>query len=55
MLYEVITICIGQAESDEARIVEAAEKAAFHQVAEGFQEGYATMVGERGVTSYNFV
>ncbi len=43
-------ICIGQAELDEARIVEAAEKAAFHQVAEGFQDGYATMVGERGVT-----
>lgn len=43
-------ICIGQAKLDEARLIEAAEKASFHHVAEGFQEGYATMVGERGVT-----
>jgi len=43
-------ICIGQTGLDDSRLVEAAEKAAFHSVAEDFREGYATMVGERGVT-----
>ncbi len=36
-------------EADEARLIEAAQNAAFHHVAMGFQDGYETMVGERGV------
>jgi len=35
---------------DETELVDAAMKASFHQVAEGFPKGYETMVGERGVT-----
>ncbi|MCA1950275.1 MAG: ABC transporter ATP-binding protein/permease [Treponema sp.] len=43
-------IVIGQDAIDEKQLVKAAEVAAFHQVALGFQDGYETMVGERGVT-----
>lgn len=43
-------IAIGHAEIEDSKILEAAGKAAFHSVAEGFQDGYETMVGERGVT-----
>jgi len=37
-------------EANETSLIEAAQKAAFHHVAMGFQDGYETMVGERGVT-----
>lgn len=43
-------IGIGHAAIQEELLVEAAKMASFHTVAEGFQEGYETMVGERGVT-----
>jgi len=34
----------------DTALIDAAKKAAFHHVAMGFQDGYETMVGERGVT-----
>jgi len=43
-------ILIGYPDVGETGLIEAAKKAAFHHVALGFQDGYETMVGERGVT-----
>jgi ATP-binding cassette subfamily B protein len=43
-------ILIGYPDVEETGLIEAAKKAAFHHVALGFQDGYETMVGERGVT-----
>lgn len=39
-----------QHDADDRAINEAARKADFHHVAEGFKGGYETLVGERGVT-----
>jgi ATP-binding cassette subfamily B protein len=43
-------IGLARKESEEAEIVEAARTAAIHDVIVGFEEGYDTPVGERGVT-----
>ncbi len=43
-------ISMGNRETSDASIIEAAKKAAFHHVIEGFTHRYETMVGERGVT-----
>ena len=43
-------IRMGRKDASETNIVEAAKRAAFHHVVEGFGKSYETMVGERGVT-----
>lgn len=43
-------IRMGKKDANEYSIVEAAKRAAFHHVVEGFGKRYETMVGERGVT-----
>ena len=34
---------------DEARVIKAAKKAQIHDLVEGWDEGYDTLVGERGI------
>lgn len=41
---------VGQAEADHAQLVEAARRACVHDSIVDFEEGYQTLVGERGVT-----
>jgi ATP-binding cassette subfamily B protein len=43
-------IRIVEPEADEERVYEAARIAAIHNVVTGFEKGYDTVVGERGVT-----
>ena len=43
-------IAFGRPEATDAEVIAAAQAAAAHDFIEGFPEGYATRVGERGVT-----
>lgn len=43
-------ISLGRANVSEQEIMEAAEKASVHDAIRGFERGYGTVVGERGVT-----
>ncbi|MFQ3547508.1 MAG: ABC transporter ATP-binding protein, partial [Termitinemataceae bacterium] len=43
-------IVMGHPVTDDEVLIDVAKKAAFHHVAQSFQDGYETMVGERGVT-----
>lgn len=43
-------ISLGKAGATEQEIMEAAEKASVHDAIRGFERGYGTIVGERGVT-----
>lgn len=43
-------ISLGKADASEQEIMEAAQKASVHDAIRGFERGYGTIVGERGVT-----
>jgi ATP-binding cassette subfamily B protein len=43
-------ISIAQTQAEEAEVFEATRIASIHDVIEGFEKGYETLVGERGVT-----